>query len=71
VARDNALSGVTMRGMRTCGSSSCGTTPNDTWVVVNADSYLAVNGSCDAFTEGFFVGSINTVWVQASLNVWE
>ena len=58
--------------MRTCGSSSCGTTPNDTWVVVNAESYLAVNGSGDAVTEGgFFVGSINTVWVQASLNFWE
>jgi hypothetical protein len=48
--------------------------PDDTWVVVNVESYLAVNGPCDAFTEGgFLVGSINTVWVwvQASLNAWE
>lgn len=46
--------------------------PKDTGAVVNVESYLAVNGSCDAFTEpGIFFGSINTVWVQASLNVWE
>jgi hypothetical protein len=46
--------------------------PNDRWVVVNVESNLAVNGSCDAFAEGgFLVGSLNSVYVQASLNVWE
>jgi hypothetical protein len=46
--------------------------PSDKWTVVNVESYLAVNGACDAFAEGgFIVGSINGVFVQASLNVWE
>jgi hypothetical protein len=46
--------------------------PNDRWTVVNVESNLAVNGTCDAFTEGgFFVGSINSVFVQTTLNVWE
>jgi len=46
--------------------------PNDKWSVVNVESNLAVNGTCDAYTEGgFFVGSINTLWVQTTLNVWE
>jgi hypothetical protein len=46
--------------------------PVDKWVVVNVESNLAVNGVCDAFAEGgFFVGSINSLFVQASLNIWE
>jgi hypothetical protein len=46
--------------------------PNDAWAVINVESNLTVNGSCDAFAEGgFFLGSLNTLWVQASLNVWE
>jgi hypothetical protein len=46
--------------------------PSDKWAVVNVESYLAVNGACDAFAEGGFIaGSINSVFVQASLNVWE
>ena len=46
--------------------------PNDKWAVVNVESNLAVNGVCDAFAEGgFLAGSLNGVFVQASLNVWE
>ena len=46
--------------------------PNDTWVIVNVESYLAANGACDAFAEGGLLsGTINSVWVQATLNVWE
>jgi hypothetical protein len=46
--------------------------PIDKWAVVNVESYLAVNGACDAFAEGgFLAGSLNSVFVQASLNVWE
>ena len=46
--------------------------PNDRFALVNVESYLAVNGACDAFAEGgIFMGSINSVWVQATLNVWE
>ncbi len=46
--------------------------PNDKFVVVNVESNLAVNGACDAFAEGgFFVGSLNSLFVQTSLNVWE
>jgi hypothetical protein len=46
--------------------------PNDKFVLVNVESYLAVNGACDAFAEGgILTGSINSVWVQATLNVWE
>ena len=46
--------------------------PIDKWVVVNVESNLAVNGACDAFAEGgFLVGSLNSVFVRASLNVWE
>lgn len=46
--------------------------PVDKWAVVNVESNLAVNGACDAFAEGgFLVGSLNSVFVQVSLNVWE
>jgi hypothetical protein len=46
--------------------------PNDRWTVVNVESNLAVNGACDAFAEGGWLGgSINSLFVQASLNVWE
>jgi hypothetical protein len=46
--------------------------PNDTWVIVNVESYLAANGACDAFAEsGLLWGTINSVWVQATLNIWE
>ena len=46
--------------------------PIDKWAVVNVESNLAVNGACDAFAEGgFLAGSLNSVFVQASLNVWE
>ena len=46
--------------------------PNDKWILVNVESYLAANGACDAFAEGGFLsGTINSVWVQATLNVWE
>ena len=44
----------------------------DTSVIVNVESYLAVNGACDAFAEGgLLLGTINSVWVQTTLNVWE
>ena len=46
--------------------------PIDKFVVVNVESNLTVNGACDAFAEGGFLsGSINTLFVQASLHVWE
>jgi hypothetical protein len=45
--------------------------PNDKWAVVNVESNLAVNGVCDAFAEGgILAGSLNSVFVQTSLNVW-
>lgn len=46
--------------------------PNDRWVLVNVESNLAVNGFCDAFAVGgFIVGSINSLFVQATLKIWE
>jgi hypothetical protein len=46
--------------------------PADKFALVNVESNLAVNGACDAFAEGgFLVGSINSVFVQATLNIWE
>ena len=46
--------------------------PIDKFVVVNVESNLAVNGACDVFAEGgFFAGSLNALWVQTTLNVWE
>lgn len=46
--------------------------PSDSWTIVNVESNLVLNGSCDEFEEGGILsGSVSNLSVDARLNVWE
>jgi hypothetical protein len=46
--------------------------PSDRWAIVNVESNLGLNGSCDEFEEGGILsGSVSNLSVDAVLNVWE
>jgi hypothetical protein len=46
--------------------------PKDSWVIVNVESNLMLNGECDEFEEGGYLsGSVSNLYVDARLNVLE
>jgi hypothetical protein len=46
--------------------------PRDAWTIINAGTYLQLNGQCDEFEQGGFLsGSVSDLTVMALLNVWE